>query len=55
MFIEHLGKQPRIHPSAYVAPTAVISGDVEIGEESRLLHGDAEGAETILCYKAYRR
>lgn len=47
MFIEHLGKRPRIHPSAYVAPTAVISGDVEIGEESRILHGaviTAEGA-----------
>jgi len=47
MIIEHQGKQPRIHPSAYIAPTAVISGDVEIGEESRILHGailTAEGA-----------
>lgn len=47
MLIEHLGKRPRIHPGAYVAPTAVISGDVEIGEESRVLHGaviTAEGA-----------
>jgi carbonic anhydrase/acetyltransferase-like protein (isoleucine patch superfamily) len=47
MFIEHQGKRPRIHPTAYVAPSAVISGDVEIGEESRILHGavlTAEGA-----------
>jgi carbonic anhydrase/acetyltransferase-like protein (isoleucine patch superfamily) len=47
MLIEHQGKRPRIHPTAYVAPTAVISGDVEIGEESRILHGavlTSEGA-----------
>lgn len=47
MLIEHQGKRPRIHPTAYVAPTAVISGDVEIGAESRVLHGaviTAEGA-----------
>jgi carbonic anhydrase/acetyltransferase-like protein (isoleucine patch superfamily) len=47
MIIEHQGKRPRIHPDAYVAPTAVISGDVEIGEECRIQHGaviTAEGA-----------
>jgi carbonic anhydrase/acetyltransferase-like protein (isoleucine patch superfamily) len=47
MLIEHQGQQPRIHPTAYIAPTAVISGDVEIGEESRVLHGaiiTSEGA-----------
>ena len=31
MKFEHLGASPRIHPDAVVAPTAVISGDVEIG------------------------
>ena len=30
----HRGKSPTIDPSAYVAPTAVISGDVTIGSES---------------------
>jgi carbonic anhydrase/acetyltransferase-like protein (isoleucine patch superfamily) len=25
---------PRIHPTAFVAPTAVVMGDVELGEES---------------------
>ena len=33
------GKTPRIHPSALVAPTAVIIGDVEIGEESSIWFG----------------
>jgi carbonic anhydrase/acetyltransferase-like protein (isoleucine patch superfamily) len=29
----------RIHPTAWVAPTAVVTGDVVIGEGSRVLHG----------------
>ena len=33
------GKAPRIHPSAFVAPTAVIVGDVEIGAESSIWFG----------------
>ena len=32
MFIEYRGKSPKVHPSAFVAPTAVLIGDVEIGE-----------------------
>jgi carbonic anhydrase/acetyltransferase-like protein (isoleucine patch superfamily) len=28
------GKQPRVHPSAFIAPTAVIVGDVTIGERA---------------------
>jgi carbonic anhydrase/acetyltransferase-like protein (isoleucine patch superfamily) len=39
MIIEHDGQTPRIHPSAYVAPTAVVSGDVEIGPDCRILFG----------------
>jgi carbonic anhydrase/acetyltransferase-like protein (isoleucine patch superfamily) len=39
MIIEHEGQTPRIHPSAYIAPNAVVSGDVEIGPESRILFG----------------
>lgn len=39
MIIEHEGQTPRIHPSAYVAPNAVVSGDVEIGADSRILFG----------------
>jgi carbonic anhydrase/acetyltransferase-like protein (isoleucine patch superfamily) len=39
MLIEHAGKSPRIHQSAWVAPTATIVGDVEIGPETRVLFG----------------
>jgi carbonic anhydrase/acetyltransferase-like protein (isoleucine patch superfamily) len=37
--LEHLGARPRIHPTAVVAPTAVISGDVTIGADCQVLHG----------------
>ncbi|HEY0810769.1 MAG TPA: gamma carbonic anhydrase family protein [Longimicrobiales bacterium] len=37
--IPYRGKTPRIHPTAFVAPTAVIIGDVEIGEESSIWFG----------------
>jgi gamma-carbonic anhydrase len=33
------GIVPRIHPSAFVAPTAVVIGDVEIGPESSIWFG----------------
>lgn len=39
MRFEHLGAQPRIHPDAVVAPTAVVSGDVTIGPGCQVLHG----------------
>ncbi|MBU4464824.1 MAG: gamma carbonic anhydrase family protein [Actinobacteria bacterium] len=45
MQFEHLGAQPRIHPSAVIAPTAVISGDVSIGAECQVLHGAVITAE----------
>lgn len=45
MRFEHLGAQPRIHPDAVVAPTAVISGDVVIGADCQVLHGAVITAE----------
>lgn len=33
------GITPRIHPTAFVAPTAVLIGDVEIGAESSIWFG----------------
>ncbi len=39
MLVEHAGKCPRVHESAWVAPGAIISGDVEIGSETRVLFG----------------
>ena len=45
MQFEHLGVRPRIHPTAVVAPTAVVSGDVTIGPECQVLHGAVVTAE----------
>jgi carbonic anhydrase/acetyltransferase-like protein (isoleucine patch superfamily) len=43
--IEHEGRRPQIAPSAYVAPTAVVAGDVTIGEDCRILFGAVVTAE----------
>ena len=45
MRFEHLGAEPRIHPAAVIAPSAVISGDVTIGANSQVLHGAVITAE----------
>jgi len=45
MLIEHSAKRPRIHESVYVAPTATLSGDVSIGENSCVLFGAVISAE----------
>ena len=45
MLIEHAGAAPRVHPSAYVAPTAVLCGDVEVGADCRILFGAVLTAE----------
>ena len=34
MFIEYRGKIPKVAASAFVAPTAVLIGDVEVGERA---------------------
>jgi carbonic anhydrase/acetyltransferase-like protein (isoleucine patch superfamily) len=47
MLIEHQGKRPSIDPAAYVAPTAVICGDVTIGPRTHVSYGaviEAHGA-----------
>jgi carbonic anhydrase/acetyltransferase-like protein (isoleucine patch superfamily) len=45
MLYEHQGLAPRLHPSAVVAPSAVISGDVELAEDVQVLHGAIITAE----------
>jgi carbonic anhydrase/acetyltransferase-like protein (isoleucine patch superfamily) len=45
MLLEHQGRRPRIHPTAYVAPTATVCGDVTVGAESRVLFGAVLVAE----------
>lgn len=39
MFLEYRGRRPKVHPSAFVAPTATLIGDVEVGEESSIWFG----------------
>ena len=45
MLIEHEGVGPRVAESAYVAPNAVLCGDVRVGEEARILFGAVLTAE----------
>lgn len=45
VLLEHRGEIPRIHESAYLAPTATICGDVTVGENSRVLFGAVLTAE----------
>ena len=45
MTIRHLGMAPSVHPEAYVAPTAVLSGQVSIGAGSCIMHGAVLAAE----------
>ncbi len=45
MLIEHEGKRPRVAESAYVAPNAVLCGDVHVGEDARILFGAVLTAE----------
>ena len=39
MLIEHLGKRPVIDPTAWIAPTAVICGDVTVGQSTSVGFG----------------
>lgn len=45
MLVEHRGKRPSVDPSAYVAPNAVLCGDVRVGPDSRVLFGAVLSAE----------
>jgi carbonic anhydrase/acetyltransferase-like protein (isoleucine patch superfamily) len=45
VIIEHRGVRPTIDPSAYVAPNAVVCGDVHVGPGARVLFGAVLTAE----------
>lgn len=45
VLLEHGGARPQVHPTAYVAPTAVVCGDVRVGPHCRVLFGTALSAE----------
>src|SRR5882672_3539808 len=64
MLLTHAGKSPRIDPTAWVAPNAVLCGDVSIGPGCRILFGAqliAEGgaihigSECIVMHNAVLR
>ena len=39
MEFELSGKRPKVHPDAYIAPTAVLIGDVEVGAGASVWFG----------------
>ncbi|MFD7308060.1 gamma carbonic anhydrase family protein [Promicromonospora sp. NPDC059942] len=45
MLVRHRGLEPSIDPSAYVAPSATVVGDVRIAAGARILHGAVLTAE----------
>jgi gamma-carbonic anhydrase len=45
MLVEHRGARPSLHPSAWIAPTAVLCGDVRVGPDVRVLWGAVVSAE----------
>ena len=45
MLIRHRDREPSIHVTAYVAPSAVLVGDVRVGSGARILHGAVLSAE----------
>jgi gamma-carbonic anhydrase len=45
VLLEHRGSVPVVDPSAYVAPTAVLCGDVSVGPDARILFGAVISAE----------
>jgi carbonic anhydrase/acetyltransferase-like protein (isoleucine patch superfamily) len=45
VLVEHRGSRPTVDPSAYVAPTAVLCGDVRVGAGARVLFGAVVTAE----------
>lgn len=64
MLIRHRGHEPVVDPTAYVAPTATLVGQVRIGPRARVMYGavlDAEsgaievGECSVICENAVLR
>jgi carbonic anhydrase/acetyltransferase-like protein (isoleucine patch superfamily) len=62
--IRHRGHEPLVHPSAYIAPTATLVGNVHVGPRARVMYGavlDAEGSRieigeaAVICENAVLR
>ncbi len=54
MLVEHRGRGSRIDASAWVAPNAVLSGDVVVGPSARVLYG-AVGGNCVIMEQAVLR
>ena len=39
LFVEYDGRRPQVHPSAFIAPGAVLIGDVRIGPNASVFYG----------------
>lgn len=46
MLIDHFGKRPSVDPAAWVAPNAVLCGDVSVGPGCRIMYGAQVVAES---------
>lgn len=46
MQVEHMGRQPQVDPTAWIAPNAVLSGRVIVGAHARVLYGAVLTAES---------
>jgi carbonic anhydrase/acetyltransferase-like protein (isoleucine patch superfamily) len=64
MLLRHRGREPKVDPSAFVAPTATLVGDVRVGPRARVMYGavlDAEASRVevgecaIVCEHAVLR
>jgi carbonic anhydrase/acetyltransferase-like protein (isoleucine patch superfamily) len=62
--IRHRGAEPQVDPSAYLAPTATLVGDVRVGPRARVMYGavlDAEASRievgecAVVCENAVLR
>jgi len=45
LLLEHRGRRPKVHESAYVAPNATLCGDVTVGGNARVMFGAVLTAE----------
>ena len=47
MLIRHRDREPVVDPSAFVAPTAVVAGNVRVGPRVRVMYGKEALAAAI--------
>jgi carbonic anhydrase/acetyltransferase-like protein (isoleucine patch superfamily) len=48
MLIKHRGHEPAVHETVYVAPTAVLVGNIRIGPKSRVMYGAVLDSEASM-------